>query len=401
MPLLTPLRAAACARPRAQPWARWVHPGPPSVPPGAPDAAAQAERQAQLDVEEEEAEAEADALRVQHALWAQTAQPAHARPGAASEREHGARGGAADDWLAAMTGGKATARPLHFPGLRTPRRGLCTSAHARAHARVEDEVKYPAHPDPTPYEIFALPRSAGLRDIKARYYLLCKQLHPDVGGKTDDQTQAQFRSVVAAYELLRDPKARRMYDQYNMGWGSPRPRSARGPDAAGAPRRPRSEPWGRGPAPDEHFRYHYRPDAAWAGPTATEMRAANAKFALGMMGLCVVAATWVYTLIESYAGSKYEQVHFAAAQSLSKARDEALSPDGQTRMNQLRERARMIRDQRRPKPLPSEELRPSPGEEMSDETAPAAFSETREHWDVLPPPARFRRRGATASVEEL
>lgn len=263
---------------------------------------------------------------------------------------------------------------------------------------------------------------ASLREIKTRYYLLCKQLHPDVSAsKTDDRVKNQFRTVVDAYELLSDPRRRSMYDLHKVGWGNASMRSPYASATGPYTGRPRSTPWGRGPDFDARFRYGYRTAAAGA-PTASEMRVPNIRFAVAMAGLCTVGGVSVYLMIDSYTTAKYERFHVAAIQSLERARTEAFSGEGQQRMQQLRQRARELKDQRRAQrgaDMPEQESFASvpadePGYSLPvDETAisdtAVAMTDGGPHepeaqpdqWDVLPPARKFRVHPASPLVKEL
>lgn len=76
----------------------------------------------------------------------------------------------------------------------------------------------------SPYDLLKVPKSASTKEIKASYYDMVKTLHPDraqaqpVSEKEKEMRLEKFRSVVKAYELLKDPKTRSMYDRYGMGW---------------------------------------------------------------------------------------------------------------------------------------------------------------------------------------
>lgn len=84
-------------------------------------------------------------------------------------------------------------------------------------------LKFPRHPYPTPYEIFHLPKTATTADIKSRYYQLVKIHHPDIGFSSTDSTHsnesgADFKAIVAAYELLKSPARRQLYLNSGEGW---------------------------------------------------------------------------------------------------------------------------------------------------------------------------------------
>ncbi|GJE95845.1 DnaJ domain-containing protein [Phanerochaete sordida] len=65
---------------------------------------------------------------------------------------------------------------------------------------------YPTTANPTPHQIFHLPRSATKADVKARYYELVRIYHPDspVSRPLPPATaQARFHAISAAYDALR------------------------------------------------------------------------------------------------------------------------------------------------------------------------------------------------------
>ncbi|KAH8096791.1 hypothetical protein BXZ70DRAFT_315658 [Cristinia sonorae] len=65
---------------------------------------------------------------------------------------------------------------------------------------------YPGHANPSPHQIFHLPPSASLQDVKARYYDLVRIYHPDSPlnrALPPATVQARFQSISAAYDVLR------------------------------------------------------------------------------------------------------------------------------------------------------------------------------------------------------
>jgi DnaJ-class molecular chaperone len=94
-----------------------------------------------------------------------------------------------------------------------------------------------------PYEVLGVPRSASADDIKAAYRKLAKQYHPDLNpGK---KTEAQFKDVSVAYDLLSDADKRKRFDRGEIdaggnerprgfGFGGMRGRGARGEHAQGS-----------------------------------------------------------------------------------------------------------------------------------------------------------------------
>ncbi|KAI0461575.1 hypothetical protein LJB42_000874 [Komagataella kurtzmanii] len=92
------------------------------------------------------------------------------------------------------------------------------------------------NPD-TPYSSLQLPNGAIAKDVKQRYHQLAKIYHPDLHTNTTQVTftdthghrvcisrkelEERFRRISAAYQMLRDTKARRGYDISGRGWVTP------------------------------------------------------------------------------------------------------------------------------------------------------------------------------------
>jgi molecular chaperone DnaJ len=67
------------------------------------------------------------------------------------------------------------------------------------------------------YEVLAVSRSASMDDIKKAYRKLAMKFHPDKN-PGDKVAEDRFKEISEAYEVLRDPKRRQMYDQFgHMG----------------------------------------------------------------------------------------------------------------------------------------------------------------------------------------
>jgi molecular chaperone DnaJ len=63
------------------------------------------------------------------------------------------------------------------------------------------------------YEVLGVSKSASDSDIKAAYRKLALKFHPD--RNPDDKTaEENFKEAAEAYDVLRDPQKRRIYDQY-------------------------------------------------------------------------------------------------------------------------------------------------------------------------------------------
>ncbi|MFP3901530.1 MAG: molecular chaperone DnaJ [Acidimicrobiia bacterium] len=75
------------------------------------------------------------------------------------------------------------------------------------------------------YEVLGVAPDANQEDIKRAYRRLARQLHPDTG-HGDPASEARFKEVVRAYEVLSDPEKRRRYDMFG-------PEGVEGATAAG------------------------------------------------------------------------------------------------------------------------------------------------------------------------
>jgi molecular chaperone DnaJ len=62
------------------------------------------------------------------------------------------------------------------------------------------------------YDVLGVARQAGPEEIKKAYRKLAMQYHPDRNDSPD--AEAKFKEVTQAYEVLRDPQQRDLYDRY-------------------------------------------------------------------------------------------------------------------------------------------------------------------------------------------
>lgn len=65
------------------------------------------------------------------------------------------------------------------------------------------------------YQILGVARNAGEDEIKSSYRKMALKYHPD-RNKGDKEAEGKFKKAAEAYEVLRDPQKRQLYDQYGQ-----------------------------------------------------------------------------------------------------------------------------------------------------------------------------------------
>ena len=63
------------------------------------------------------------------------------------------------------------------------------------------------------YEILGVERSAPDEEVKKSYRKLAMQFHPD-RNPGDKKAEEKFKEAAEAYEVIRDPEKRKIYDRY-------------------------------------------------------------------------------------------------------------------------------------------------------------------------------------------
>ncbi len=82
------------------------------------------------------------------------------------------------------------------------------------------------------YELLGVSRRASLKEIRQAYRRLARKYHPDLN-PGDKSAEEKFKQIQAAYDVLSDPKKRKIYDQFGFyaeGYqGGPPPGTQAGP----------------------------------------------------------------------------------------------------------------------------------------------------------------------------
>ncbi len=66
------------------------------------------------------------------------------------------------------------------------------------------------------YKIMGVSPEADAKDIKMAYRRLARKYHPDISKEVN--AEEKFKELGEAYEVLKDPEKRKIYDQYSADW---------------------------------------------------------------------------------------------------------------------------------------------------------------------------------------
>ena len=64
------------------------------------------------------------------------------------------------------------------------------------------------------YQLLGVSRSANDEEIKKAYRKLALQWHPDKNASNREEAEIKFKLISEAYEVLRDPNKRSIFDRY-------------------------------------------------------------------------------------------------------------------------------------------------------------------------------------------
>lgn len=66
------------------------------------------------------------------------------------------------------------------------------------------------------YKVMGLNRDADAKEIKLAYRRLARKYHPDISKESN--AEEKFKELGEAYEVLKDPEKRKVYDEYAANW---------------------------------------------------------------------------------------------------------------------------------------------------------------------------------------
>src|ERR1700694_377654 len=69
------------------------------------------------------------------------------------------------------------------------------------------------------YEVLGVPRAATQKEITSAFRKLARKHHPDLNAG-DKQSEARFKEISQAHDVLSDAKKRRLYDEFGADWAA-------------------------------------------------------------------------------------------------------------------------------------------------------------------------------------
>lgn len=252
---------------------------------------------------------------------------------------------------------------LMIPGSRNFSFTSHPNARARSSTSSDTDLSYPTHlTNPTPYDIFHFPsRTVTSSEIKSRYYDLVRTCHPDrfphsCSSKTKTSAEEEFKSIISAYNLLKDPHTKQLYDRAGIGWNSSTSSLSTNASDLWKDHRytRRYNPSYTGPGHDRfgwqnqtfynpHFSPHHshHGSAGWNGGNG--QYTSNGIFITSLFLLTWLLAGLQYSRLSLQSAKAIERAdksHLDAAKSLNDAREAARSEEGRQRWSAFRRRAR-------------------------------------------------------------
>ena len=92
------------------------------------------------------------------------------------------------------------------------------------------------------YDVLGVPRSASEKDIRQAYRKLARQYHPDLN-PNDKQSEAKFKEIGQAYEVLSEADKRKLYDRWGHDFEKIEQARKAGAGAGATPDRSASGPF--------------------------------------------------------------------------------------------------------------------------------------------------------------
>lgn len=235
----------------------------------------------------------------------------------------------------------------------TPTFSRPRTASASSSSSSKPDFAFPTKSSPTPYEIFHFPsRSVTPAEVKGRYYDLVRSLHPDRLSSSDkSKAEEDFKQVISAYNLLKDPRKKHLYDRAGLGWGpnvSLSSLSCSNPWKWEDRRYTRSySPGFSGPGHDrfgwQHQGFYSNQFSHSAGWNGSGRYTSNGIFFSSIFLLTWLLAGVQYSRLSLQSQKAVERAdkhHLDAARSLNEAREQARSEEGRERWRAFRRRAR-------------------------------------------------------------